>query len=88
MAIHDRVDTILTSKKERMERIAEQALLDKKRRQEELDARSPKKGTEKIIQTKMAKKKEQAQAHPKAHDAEYFEQKYKNELQERQRKLQ
>ena len=55
----------------------------KKRREEEQE-RIELQGTEKLIQAKEKKRKEQAQS--SKFDADYFEQKYKRELMDRQRK--
>ena len=55
-----------------------------KKRKEEEQERIELQGTEKLIQAKEKKRKEQAQSNK--FDADYFEQKYKRELMERQRK--
>ena len=58
-----------------------------KRQKEEEEANREVKGTEKLIQQRLERKKQMAQTQAQKFDADYFENKYKKELEERQRKL-
>lgn len=64
--------------------MAEEVSRAKKRKEEEQEQIELLQGAEKLFQEKERKKKEQAQN--AKFDADYFEQKYKRELLERQRK--
>ena len=59
MPLQHRVDKVISSKQQRISKVAEEVTMTKRRKEEEQE-RVELKGTEKIIQAKEKKRKEQA----------------------------